>query len=135
MFLMSSLAAIGTGLLLSKKGNAFNKRESVTIIHIGDFHHEARSLVSMEWVQKQYYNSTMKRRWIPKEYLCDMDCDLELATSQGGRLAFITSKEEQRGYKIFIDMKDGGKYMQEFGFDGLTGKRKYIHFVLFGATS
>jgi hypothetical protein len=103
---MSSLAAIGTGLFLSKKGKA-SRGEFLGTINCKNIY--GRQLVTTYWAWEQYKKGNMKRRWISKEYLYDSTYDLEIV--KGFLPMPWPVNKTKRDLMIFVDMKDGGKYM------------------------
>lgn len=91
-FLISSLAAIGTGLFLPTWGKA----------------HEGRRGVTLKWAFEQYKKGNIIRRWIPKRYVYKSEYDLEILKGLHP-LPWKVNKVNPN-YKIFIDMKDGKLY-------------------------
>ena len=88
-FLMSSLAAIGTGLFLSKKGEAS----------------EGRKLISVSRGWDYYDTGKVKMVWLSKEYLVEKPYNMELETE----LLYINCEQVKvkPNLMAFMDMEDG----------------------------
>ncbi len=92
-FLMSSLAAIGTGLFLSKEGKASSERK----------------LVTLAYVWGHYRAGKVTRRWISKEYLIGKDYNIEL--SNGGNGYKFEKFKVKKNFMIFVDIENKEKCM------------------------
>lgn len=94
--LKTGLAALGTLMILPKVGGASGERKLTTISRCWGY----------------YKAGYIKTRWIPKEYLVETQYNMELEDEILYKP--YESIKVKPNVMIFVDMKDGEKYMYKF---------------------